>query len=352
MVDNIHSTITRYLKAFKTSNWVEDESYKFEFANYIYKNVNWEKQTNEEIFDFLYNSQKINYTKEFRGVQFVVKGGREKLSEYIKLQDIALFRQMLQKDFDDINWQDRGMSFPILSAWLASLFPEKMFPVATTGFDQVIHYFFPDVNSKLPKQGIPYINTCRKYMSEVYEIIKDYPLEQYCLEIWNKNIKQNPELNITEKTKLETLDWVWIVQDFFLFTHREILGLYKKDEKQIKPVKHDEIKAYEGKTKLGIHIRYERNSKLIEKIKKKRLAQNKMLNCEVCGFSFYEKYGEIGAGFIEAHHIIPLSERKENVKTKESDIALVCSNCHRMLHKEFPAINIEQMKSIIKNNIE
>ena len=302
MVDTIHTAIASYLRAFKSSNWVKDESYKFEFANYIHSNVIWDTQTDNEIFELLYKSQKIHYTTEFQGVQFVVKGGREKLSEYIKPQDITLFRQMLEKDFNDINWQNRGMSFPILSAWLASLFPEKMFPVATTGFDQVIYYFFPNVNTKLPKQGIPYINICRKYMNEVLAIIQKYPIEQYCIEVWNKNIRQNNELKIPEKTQLEQIDWVWIVQDFFLFVHREILCLYNKDEAQIELIEHDEIEAYEGQTKLGRHIRYERNNHFIEKIKRKRLTQNKMLNCEICGFSFFEKYGEIGAGFIEAHH--------------------------------------------------
>lgn len=45
----IHS-IDKYLKACKNTQWVEDEAYKFEFANYINQNVNWESQSDGEIF--------------------------------------------------------------------------------------------------------------------------------------------------------------------------------------------------------------------------------------------------------------------------------------------------------------
>jgi len=100
-------------------------------------------------------------------------------------------------------------------------------------------------------------------------------------------------------------------------------------------------------------MRYERNNSLITQIKKKALKANPMLNCEVCGFSFYEKYGELGKGFIEAHHKTPLYESKETQTTKD-DIALICSNCHKMVHKKFSGDNensimaIEELKEIMR----
>src|SRR5680860_101814 len=81
----------------------------------------------------------------------------------------------------------------------------------------------------------------------------------------------------------------------------------------------------DGNPVLAKHLRYERNSTLINKIKKRALAQNKMLNCQVCKFSFLEKYGEIGEGFIEAHHKKPLSEIKRQTLKTEDDFILVCS---------------------------
>ena len=103
----------------------------------------------------------------------------------------------------------------------------------------------------------------------------------------------------------------------------------------------------DGNSVLAEHLRYERNSSFIYKIKERALAQNKMLNCQVCGFSFLEKYGEIGEGFIEAHHKKPLSEIKQQTLKTECDIILVCSNCHRMLHQDSLAIDVEELKRLI-----
>lgn len=49
--------------------------------------------------------------------------------------------------------------------------------------------------------------------------------------------------------------------------------------------------------------------------------------------------------FIEGHHKSPLFESDDPVKTTANDIALVCSNCHRMLHKGDPVYTIEQLKN-------
>ncbi len=57
-------------------------------------------------------------------------------------------------------------------------------------------------------------------------------------------------------------------------------------------------------------------------------------DCAVCGFDFEETYGIIGKGFIECHHNRPISNMRPGDKTKLSDLVAVCSNCHRMLHRE------------------
>nr|WP_309143178.1 HNH endonuclease [Bacillus atrophaeus] len=62
---------------------------------------------------------------------------------------------------------------------------------------------------------------------------------------------------------------------------------------------------------------------------------------------FFEQYGEIGGDFIEGHHTIPVSELEEGQKTKIDDIALVCSNCHKMLHRRRPWLTKEELKKLI-----
>lgn len=87
---------------------------------------------------------------------------------------------------------------------------------------------------------------------------------------------------------------------------------------------------FEDLKKIRVHKRIERNAKLSKKVK--RL---KGCTCEVCGFNFTEMYGEIGEGFIEAHHLKPLHTlTSEKVALDpEKDFAVLCSNCHKMIHR-------------------
>ena len=73
------------------------------------------------------------------------------------------------------------------------------------------------------------------------------------------------------------------------------------------------------------------------------------LVCDTCNFDFFEKYGKHGLGFIEAHHTVPVSELDGNTKTKITDLALVCSNCHRMLHRQKSTMAVAELKKMIKS---
>ncbi|MZF04043.1 HNH endonuclease, partial [Bacillus anthracis] len=70
--------------------------------------------------------------------------------------------------------------------------------------------------------------------------------------------------------------------------------------------------------------------------------------CEICGFDFHKIYGELGKDFIEGHHTIPVSQLKEGEKTRIEDIIMVCSNCHRMLHRTKFVLTKEDLYSIIQ----
>ncbi|PEM90665.1 restriction endonuclease [Bacillus toyonensis] len=112
----------------------------------------------------------------------------------------------------------------------------------------------------------------------------------------------------------------------------------------------DDIGFIEGKEKLRQHIYRERNPKVIRLAKEKfKQENNGRLFCEICSFDFYETYGVIGEDFIEGHHTIPVSDLEEGHKTKVEDIAIVCSNCHRMLHRKRPWLSKEELKNLLVN---
>lgn len=56
------------------------------------------------------------------------------------------------------------------------------------------------------------------------------------------------------------------------------------------------------------------------------------IECEVCGFDFFRIYGELGRSYIEVHHRTPLHISGE-VESTLPDLALLCANCHRMIHR-------------------
>jgi 5-methylcytosine-specific restriction protein A len=58
--------------------------------------------------------------------------------------------------------------------------------------------------------------------------------------------------------------------------------------------------------------------------------------CQACNLDFGVRYGEIGQGFIEAHHLTPISTLTEGVAVKYNvakDFAVLCAKCHRMIHR-------------------
>jgi hypothetical protein len=103
----------------------------------------------------------------------------------------------------------------------------------------------------------------------------------------------------------------------------------------------------EGQPILRLHVQRERNQLLVNAAKRRFKDKYGRLFCEVCGFDFSDHYGELGDDFIEAHHRIPLSESAAEVETSIDDLAMVCANCHRMLHRRKPWLSVEDLKVLL-----
>lgn len=118
----------------------------------------------------------------------------------------------------------------------------------------------------------------------------------------------------------------------------------KKDENN-KLFCDDSDQLEEGaKTKITVN-KYERDPKLrIQAINKHGY------NCMACGFNFEKIYGELGKEYVEVHHNTPLSKLGENKKIDpEKDLSVLCSNCHRMIHRRIDKVlSIAELKNILK----
>ena len=102
---------------------------------------------------------------------------------------------------------------------------------------------------------------------------------------------------------------------------------------------------FEGRRMHREMVFFFRNPALVRKIKSERPNV-----CEVCAFDFSKEY-EGASCYVECHHGNPLSERPadqwhDNMRTSVEDIHLLCANCHRLAHRERPAIKVERLKEM------
>jgi 5-methylcytosine-specific restriction protein A len=71
--------------------------------------------------------------------------------------------------------------------------------------------------------------------------------------------------------------------------------------------------------------------------------------CKVCGFDFGKVYGQLGQGYIEVHHRIPVSKMSGNyVVNPVTDLVPLCSNCHSVVHRHDPPVDPEVLANMIK----
>lgn len=107
----------------------------------------------------------------------------------------------------------------------------------------------------------------------------------------------------------------------------------------------------EGRRISRLHFLRERNPRVIETAKHAFMAEHKgHLYCSACGFDFFRTYGDRGYGFIEGHHKLPLSKLRKEMRTRPEDIALLCSNCHRMIHNKQIWLSVPTLKELVRRN--
>lgn len=105
----------------------------------------------------------------------------------------------------------------------------------------------------------------------------------------------------------------------------------------------DEQFAWEGRVLFRLHRTRERSPRLV--LAKRRQAMRKAgrITCEVCGIDPSDYYGELGNAAIECHHVTPLILLRARTRTTLDDLALVCANCHRVLHRAKELLGLAEL---------
>lgn len=97
---------------------------------------------------------------------------------------------------------------------------------------------------------------------------------------------------------------------------------------------------------LRAHLLRERDPKLRRRKLDEARRDGLPISCEVCGFDFGRTYGSHGLDYIECHHRTPLHVTGQT-QTKLADLALLCSNCHRMIHRTKQWLTVDQLKNLV-----
>ena len=111
----------------------------------------------------------------------------------------------------------------------------------------------------------------------------------------------------------------------------------------------DDASAHEGGLLERMYLRRERDRGIREKAVKAHKRKYERVACEACGFTFGVAYGVRGEDYIECHHRVPLSESGATT-TRVADFVLLCSNCHRMIHRKRPWLTFDELLKIVSAN--
>lgn len=165
-----------------------------------------------------------------------------------------------------------------------------------------------------------------------YAQYKGGPRDGY-VEITN-NGKQHLEQN---KDILKYL----LINDFTYLDLTENLRQVEQNQNKKKIEVFDEnVIIQEGTKRLAEVAVYERSSTL-RNYAIKFFTKDDRISCQCCTFNFSDFYGDtIGKGFIEIHHTKPIFKYEDDdientLKQAVTNLTPVCSNCHRMIHRNW-----------------
>jgi len=122
-------------------------------------------------------------------------------------------------------------------------------------------------------------------------------------------------------------------------------GIYEVIPKTFQNDDDLESQGFERKTKK--HVNEEKEYMKTDPKHIRFLKKENNYTCQACGLKFDKIYGNYSKknNFIEAHHIVPKSITVKKVATDEKvsvnkdDFAILCANCHRMIHRMMNAQN-------------
>ena len=219
-------------------------------------------------------------------------------------------------------------------ALLKELYYSKDYSLKTdNAYSMLFEYF--DITEE--EMNVQYQNSPGKFQTDVRYAVRHLKDEGYILH------HSNSDFGIWKLSTKGIVEGKRLYIETYGYDPHESLDEIKLDIKQIEK----ENDYTEGEKEERLSSYYERNPEV-----RRESINLHGLKCMVCKFDFEDTYGELGKGFIEVHHVVPISSfnGEHNVNPK-TDMTVLCANCHRMMHrKKNTVLSVEDLKAIIEKN--
>jgi hypothetical protein len=119
---------------------------------------------------------------------------------------------------------------------------------------------------------------------------------------------------------------IWKLSEKRIIQGRKLfIETYNEDpHESLSDIIEDDIKLIESENNFSEGLKKERLSSYYERKSKLRIKAIEIhkLKCMACNFDFGNTYGELGKGFIEVHHLIPISTLMESKTSTQIKIWL------------------------------
>ncbi len=205
--------ISKYNYAIANSHWMKEwEIYKFNFINWIQKNIDFKNDSNEEIKRKIELSQEQNFTPNSseKGINFI-KRIKQYNDDYITIDDITKLKKIAFEN-TPLNKENLSLSFgsfPRTSTYLTLFAPEKFIAYDN---ESLPAYQFLSENNNPPKKDFRAFQFYQIFYQNIKKLLKESQIDI-------KKIKEI--LNVDE---LSEIHWNFIAQDFLLYITRKIMN--------------------------------------------------------------------------------------------------------------------------------
>ena len=171
----------------------------------------------------------------------------------------------------------------------------------------------------------------------------------YRVDIEFEILSEEPIIAIEELHRLPTYNWTPRASGIKIpenvASQLEGLWFEKTFKKSNGPTfrRKEKVIFNEGVLKYIQSKRYERNPHA-----RRKCLESNGYSCKVCGFDFEKIYGKLGRNYIHVHHTTPISTIGEEYEVDpQADLIPICPNCHAMIHRNRPVLQVEELLKIM-----